>query len=158
VSRRRDTLRLSHFFLGAPLRTLFLVVGVLATCSMASCGGGGGAEGDGAQPVAAPAPVPNPVPAPVPTPNPTPTGSATITWSVPTLNEDGTPLAGVTGYQIRYGTSPTTLSTSVDVAGGSATRTTVGPLAVGTTYYFSVFTVINGGISDGSSVASVSVL
>jgi len=139
------------------LRTLFLVVGVLATCSLAACGGGAGEQGDGAQPVAAPAPVPNPPPVPVP-PNPAPTGSATLTWSVPTLNDDGTPLAGVTGYQIRYGTSPNNLSASVDVPGGSATRTSVGPLTVGTTYYFSVFTVINGGISDGSSVASVSVL
>jgi hypothetical protein len=77
---------------------------------------------------------------------------------VPTVNDDGTPLAGVSGYRIRYGTSANNLSASVDVSGGSATRITVGALTVGTTYYFSIFTLINGGISDGSSVASVSVL
>jgi hypothetical protein len=127
---------------------------VLAACSLASCGGSGG-EGDAAQPVAAPAPGPGPGPGPAP--NPPPTGSATLSWSAPTLNEDGTQLAGVTGYVIRYGTSANNLAASMDVPGGSATGATVGPLSVGTTYYFSVFTVINGDISDGSSVASVSV-
>jgi hypothetical protein len=81
-----------------------------------------------------------------------------LNWSIPSLNEVGTALTGIAGYRIRYGTSPSNLTGSVDVIDASATRFVVTNLSVGTTYYFSVLTLTSSGdVSTASSVASVKV-
>ena len=73
------------------------------------------------------------------------------------MNEDGSQLTGVTGYKIRYGTSATNLSSSVDVAGSTVTSFVVRNLPVAT-YYFSVATVTTGGgVSSPSTVASIAI-
>lgn len=61
--------------------------------------------------------------------------SATLTWSAPTTNTDGTPLTDLVGYKIYYGTSSGSYSVSVDV--GNVTTYTVDSLSSGT-YYFVV--------------------
>jgi len=93
----------------------------------------------------APSPTPPPTPAPPtpapptpgpPTPAPT-TGSATLDWSPPTENADGSPLTNLAGYYVHYGTSDTSLTQTIDVADASATTYVVSGLTSGT-YYFAV--------------------
>jgi len=94
-------------------------------------------------PATSPTPPPNPAPpnpAPPtpspPTPAPT-TGSATLDWSPPTENADGSPLTNLAGYYVHYGTSDTSLTQTIDVADASATTYVVSGLTSGT-YYFAV--------------------
>jgi hypothetical protein len=82
-----------------------------------------------------PSPTPPPTPAP-PTPGPA-TGSATLDWSPPTENADGSPLRNLAGYHVHYGTSDTSLTQTIDVADASATTYVVSGLTSGT-YYFAV--------------------
>jgi hypothetical protein len=65
------------------------------------------------------------------------TGSATLSWTAPTQNTDGTPLTDLAGYTIYYGTSPSELTQTVQLANPSATSYEVGNLSAGT-YYFAV--------------------
>jgi Fibronectin type III domain len=65
------------------------------------------------------------------------TGSATLTWAPPTQNTDGTPITGLTGYHIYYGTSANGLTTTITVTDVSQTSYVVNGLAPGT-YYFAV--------------------
>jgi hypothetical protein len=114
---------------------------------LAACGGE--EDSTASASASAPAPVPSPSPAPA-------TTSATLNWSTPSVNDDGSPLSGITGYRIRYGTSPTQLTNSFDVAGSDATRYTVANLPAAT-YYFSVSTLTSSGaVSQTSGTVSVS--
>jgi hypothetical protein len=65
------------------------------------------------------------------------TGSATLSWTAPTHNSDGTPLTDLSGYTIYYGTSASALTQTIQVASPSATSYVVSGLSPGT-YYFSV--------------------
>jgi hypothetical protein len=66
-----------------------------------------------------------------------PTGSATLSWSAPTQNTDGTPLTDLAGYTIYYGTSPSELTQTVQLANPGATTYVVANLSAGT-YYFAL--------------------
>ena len=66
------------------------------------------------------------------------------------LNNDGTSLTDLKGYQISYGTSPADLNQSLVVNGANATNATIGGLLPGT-YYFSVIAV---NLSGNASVAT----
>jgi hypothetical protein len=46
------------------------------------------------------------------------TGSATITWTAPTTNTDGSPLTDLNGYRVYYGLSVSALTNMVDVPVG----------------------------------------
>ena len=72
-------------------------------------------------------------------------GSLTVSWSTPSQNTDGTSLSNISGYRIAYGTSPSSLSQSVNVSGSTATSVVIGSLASGTTYHFAVSTANTGG-------------
>ncbi|HYM42987.1 MAG TPA: putative Ig domain-containing protein [Steroidobacteraceae bacterium] len=72
------------------------------------------------------------------------TGSATLSWTAPTTNTDGSALTNLTGFVISYGTSATALTQQVSVSGASATSYTVTGLASGT-WYFSVAAVASDG-------------
>jgi hypothetical protein len=85
---------------------------------------------------------------------PEPVRSATLTWTPPTLNVDGTALTNLAGYRISYGASATALTQTVQVAVPGATAYTIGNLAPGT-YYFTVRAYTsNGTESAQSNVAS----
>ena len=85
-----------------------------------------------------------------------PTGSATLAWDAPTTNVDGTPIAGLAGFKIYYGTASGTYTGIVDV--GSVTNYAINNLAVGT-YYFSVTAYDSvGSESDFSNEVSKTVL
>ena len=47
------------------------------------------------------------------------TGSATLTWTVPTWDTDGSPVTTVSGYTVYYGTSPSSLTRSVVLSGAT---------------------------------------
>jgi hypothetical protein len=79
------------------------------------------------------------------------TGTATISWTPPTENTDGSK-AVLTGYRIHYGTSATSMGKTIDV-NGAVTSYVVENLTPGN-WYFAVSAVAAYGTSDLSSVAS----
>jgi hypothetical protein len=88
-----------------------------------------------------PTPTPTPTPSPTPTPAPAPAnpaaGSATLSWSVPTQNTDGTPLTDLAGYHIYYGTQAGSWTSTITVLDATETSYVVAGLAAGT-YYFAI--------------------
>ncbi len=81
-----------------------------------------------------------------------PNGSATATlsWTAPTENTDGTPVTDLAGYHILYGTSPSELTNTVTVAGAATTTFEISGLAEGT-YYFAVVAFNSAGLDSGQS-------
>lgn len=64
-------------------------------------------------------------------------GSATVTWTPPTQNTNGSTLTNLAGYNIEYGTSASELTQSIQVTNPGLTSYVVSNLAPGT-YYFGV--------------------
>jgi hypothetical protein len=58
-------------------------------------------------------------------------GTASLSWSRPTQNTDGSPLSNLAGYVIRYGTSTTALNNTMSVASTSATGVEITNLSAG---------------------------
>ena len=84
----------------------------------------------------------------------TATGSATLSWTPPTQNSDGSALTNLAGYQILYGRSANELSQSISVTNASLSTYLVENLTSGT-WYFAVAAVNSAGVSSAlSSVAS----
>ena len=65
----------------------------------------------------------------------TATGSATLRWTPPTLNEDGTPIENLAGYRVYYGTSTGNLNQVVTVASPSVTSAVIQNLTPATWYF-----------------------
>ncbi len=59
-------------------------------------------------------------------------GSATLSWTAPTQNEDGTPLTDLAGYRLYWGTTPGSFTDSVEIDNPSVTTYLVENLAPGT--------------------------
>ena len=82
------------------------------------------------------------------------TGSATLGWTPPTENTDGTALTNLSGYHIYYGTSSTNLDQTVTIANAGATTYVIDNLTPAT-WYFSVRAYnADGTESSGSNSAS----
>lgn len=82
------------------------------------------------------------------------TGSATLSWTPPTQNSDGTALTNLAGYKILYGSGADALDYSVDVENSSVNTYVVENLTSGT-WYFAVVAVNSAGlVSSPSNVAS----
>jgi hypothetical protein len=64
-------------------------------------------------------------------------GSATLHWTPPTQNTNGTTLTNLAGYIIRYGTGLTSLTSTIKVANPGLTSYQIDGLAKGT-YYFAI--------------------
>jgi hypothetical protein len=80
-------------------------------------------------------------------------GRATLSWTAPTENTDGTALASLSGYKIYYGTSAAALTNTIDVTAGVLVYI-VEDLAPAT-WYFAVTAVAPGGAeSDYSNIAN----
>ena len=111
-------------------------------------------------PLVAQTPAQNPTPPTTTTtiePAPTVTGAATINWTPPTQNSDGSTLADLSGYNLYYGSSPTGLTQRLPVANPGATSVTVQNLAAGT-YYFAMTAYNSSGMESAlSSVGSKSI-
>jgi hypothetical protein len=63
-------------------------------------------------------------------------GSALLTWLPPTQNVDGTPITGLAGYVVYWGTSPGNYPNSTRLVNPGLTTYLVENLLPGTTYYF----------------------
>ena len=82
------------------------------------------------------------------------TGSATVSWTPPTQNSDGSALTNLSGYRITYGRSATVLDRSIALSNPGLSSAVVDNLSSGT-WYFAVSAVnSNGGSSSPSNVAS----
>ena len=81
-------------------------------------------------------------------------GRATLSWTAPTENTDGSTLANLAGYRIRYGTSASTLTQTIVISNASVTTYVVEDLAPAT-WFFAVTAVNSSGAeSTNSNVAS----
>lgn len=88
---------------------------------------------------------------------PASSSSVTLGWQAPTQNTDGSPLADLAGYKIRYGTAPDNYTQTVAVTNSSLSRYVVDNLPPGI-YYFTITAYNSAGLeSDPSKEASITV-
>jgi hypothetical protein len=79
--------------------------------------------------------------------SPAGSGRATLSWSAPTRNTDGSRLTNLRGYVIEYGTRRDQLNGRLDVRGEAVTSAVVEDLA-SATWYFGVRAVSTAGIES----------
>jgi hypothetical protein len=77
--------------------------------------------------------------------------TATLSWTAPTENTDGTPIIDLAGYRILYGTDPSELTKTITVAGAKQTTFEISGLAQGT-YYFAVVAYDSEGVDGDQSI------
>jgi Putative Ig domain len=63
------------------------------------------------------------------------TGSVTLSWLPPTTNTNGTPLTNLAGYRIYYGTSPSSLTHSTEIANPGIADYVIDNLSPATWYF-----------------------
>jgi hypothetical protein len=81
-------------------------------------------------------------------------GSATLSWTPPTENTDGSALVNLSGYKIYYGTSASALNQTVSLNGTGLTSYVISNLSPAT-YYFAITAISSAGLeSDRSGVAT----
>jgi len=85
---------------------------------------------------------------------PTTNGTATLNWTPPTQNTNGTPITNLAGYEITYGTSASALTQSLQIPNPAATTGTVTGLTSGTWYFAVISYNTDGSTSSLSSVVS----
>jgi len=79
-------------------------------------------------------------------------GSASLNWTAPTKNEDGTPLTNLAGYKVRYGTNVGALNQLQDIPNPGTTSLTIQGLAAGT-WYFTLASYTNVGVESAQTAA-----
>jgi hypothetical protein len=85
---------------------------------------------------------------------PTTNGTATLSWTPPTNNTNGTTLTNLAGFEINYGTSAGSLTQTLQIPNSVATNGTVSGLTSGTWYFAVVSYNTDGSSSALSSVVS----
>jgi hypothetical protein len=88
----------------------------------------------------------------------TSTGSATLDWTPPTENTDGTALSDLAGYTVRYGRNPSELTQVIKVANAGLTSLVVDELSSGTWYFTIASYNREGAESSSSAVVSAPIL
>ena len=84
-------------------------------------------------------------------------GAATLSWTPPTRNTDGSSLSNLAGYRIYYGTSSSALTKTISINSAGLTSYVVTDLSPAT-YYFAVSAVNSSGAESArSGVASKAV-
>jgi hypothetical protein len=78
------------------------------------------------------------------------TGVATLDWTPPTENTDGSVLTNLAGYTVYYGSSPDDLSKTIKVTNAGLTAYTVTDLPAGT-WYFAVTSYSSAGVESSRS-------
>ncbi|MGP8097383.1 MAG: fibronectin type III domain-containing protein [Steroidobacteraceae bacterium] len=85
-------------------------------------------------------------------------GTASLSWSRPTENTNGTPLTNLAGYVIHYGTSSTALNNKISVASASATSVEITNLSPGY-WLFEVAAINTANVeSPGSPIVGKTIL
>ena len=84
------------------------------------------------------------------------TGSATLSWTPPTQNSDGSPLVDLAGYKIYWGTASGSYTSVVQLGNPGLATYVVDGLASGATYYFAVSAFNRFATSLASFAASTS--
>jgi hypothetical protein len=85
------------------------------------------------------------------------TGAASLSWTPPTRNTDGSTLTNLAGYKISYGTSSSSLSKTITIANAGISSYVVDGLTSGT-WYFSIKAYTSVGTESAASpVASKSI-
>jgi hypothetical protein len=82
------------------------------------------------------------------------TGSATLDWTTPTQNTNGTPLVNLAGYRIYYGTSSSNLNQTVQINNPSVNTYMLNGLAPGIWYFSMVDYTSDGTESAFTNSAS----
>jgi len=77
-------------------------------------------------------------------------GAATLSWTAPTTNTNGTTLTNLSGYSIYYGTSSSALTRTVSLNSAGMTSYVVSDLAPAT-YYFAISAVNSSGAESARS-------
>lgn len=81
-------------------------------------------------------------------------GTATLSWTPPTQNTDGSPLTNLAGYRIYYGTTPGNYTNTAAVNNPGISSYVVNGLTAGT-WYFASTTINSDGVESAfSNVAS----
>lgn len=78
------------------------------------------------------------------------TGSASLHWTAPTKNTNGSGLTNLAGYHVYYGKSLSTMTAAVTIANPGTTSYTVSNLASGT-WYFCVNAYTTSGVDSARS-------
>jgi len=86
----------------------------------------------------------------------TASGKATLTWTVPTQNDDGSPLNDLTGYRIYYGLASSDLNQRLEVGLPTTTNVEVPGLTAGTWYF--AMTSVNGAGVESARTGVVSMV
>jgi hypothetical protein len=94
---------------------------------------------------------------PAPTLSSAVTGSATLSWVPPTQNTDGSPVTGLAGYHIHYGTDAATLTQTIDVAGAGVTSFVITALTQGTYFFTITAYTAQGTESAPSNVGTITI-
>lgn len=81
-------------------------------------------------------------------------GRATVSWQPPTLNDDGSALTDLAGYQVLYGRSTDDLSQVIAVQNPSVSSYVVDNLSPGSWYFAVVAVNASGASSQLSNIAS----
>lgn len=81
---------------------------------------------------------------------PAASGTATLTWTPPVSNTDGSALTDLAGYNVYYGTSASAMSTEINVGNAGATSYTISGLGSGT-WYFAVTAYTTSGLQSALS-------
>ena len=83
------------------------------------------------------------------------TRTATLNWTPPTQNIDGSPITNLAGYKVMYGSSPGQYSQALSVPVATMTSVAIEALEAGRTWYFTVKAVNTSGVeSDFSNEVS----
>jgi hypothetical protein len=81
-------------------------------------------------------------------------GSASLQWTAPTRNTDGSALTNLSGFRLSYGTTATDLVNSIQIPSATSTSYIVGNLNAGT-YHFGVRALASSGAeSELSNIVS----
>jgi hypothetical protein len=116
-----------------------------AAVSLASCGGTSNSSATSSPVSTVNTPAPS---SPLPTAS---TGNATLSWSAPSQNTNGSALTDLGGFKISYGTEPTQLTNMIAVTNPGLLTYVVTALPIGTTYYFAVIAVTTAGVESAPS-------